>query len=110
VKGRLMTRVLPDQSIENDRRVDALDVVALVDEPAPPGLLDVVTELDAEWTIVPRATQAAINFRGGKNKTSPLRERNDGVDVWRSHEYRINRIPRISKISTDYTELIIESV
>jgi hypothetical protein len=99
-----MARVLPNQPIENDRRVDALDIVALVDEPPPPGLLDVVAELDAEWTIIPRATQTAINFRGGKNKTSPLGERNDGIDVWRSHEYRINRIPRISKISTDYTE------
>jgi hypothetical protein len=87
VKRRFMARVLPNQSIENDRRVDTLDVIALVNEPAPPGLLDVVAELDAEWTIIPGAAQTAIDLRRRKNKTSPLGERNDGVDVWCRHEY-----------------------
>jgi hypothetical protein len=52
-------------------------------------LFDVVAELDAEWAIVPGAAKAAINFGRRKNKTSPLGERNDGVDVWCRHEYRI---------------------
>src|SRR5215204_5355325 len=81
-----MTRILPNKTIENDRRVDAIDIVALVDEPAPPGLLDVVAELDAQWAVVPCATEAAVNFGRRKNKTSPLGERYDGVDVWCRHD------------------------
>src|SRR6185369_2251116 len=97
IKRRLVTRVLPDKTIENDRRVDALDVVTFVDEPAPPGLFDVIAELDAEWAIVPGAAEAAINFGRRENKTSPLGERNNGIDVWCRHEYRIIKILEISK-------------
>ena len=89
-----MTGVLPHEAIENDRRVDPVDVVAFVYKPTPPGLLDVVTELYAEWTIVPGAPETAVNFRGRENKTSPLGERNDGVDVWCRHEYRITKEAR----------------
>ena len=74
VERRFVTRVFPHESIEDDRRVDPVDVIAFIDEPAPPGLLDVIAELYAEWAIVPGAAEAAINFRGGKNKTSPLGE------------------------------------
>ena len=69
-----MTRVFPNEAIENDRRVDTFDVIAFVDEPTPPRLFDVIAELDAEWTIVPGAAEAAVNFGRGKNKTSPLGE------------------------------------
>jgi hypothetical protein len=48
-------------------------------------LFDVIAELDAEWAIVPGAAEAAINFGRGENKTSPLGERNDSVDVWCRH-------------------------
>jgi hypothetical protein len=84
-----MSRVLPDETIQNDRRIDTFDVVTLVDEPSPPCLFDVIAELDAERTIVPRATEAAVNFGRGENKTSPLGKRNNSVDVWGRHEYRI---------------------
>lgn len=82
-----MTGVLPNETIENDRRVDTFNVVAFVDEPTPPGLFDVIAELDAEWAIVPGAAEAAVNFGRGENKTSPLGERNDGVDIWCRHSY-----------------------
>src|SRR5215204_7404873 len=100
-----MTRILPNKTIENDRRVDAIDIVALVDEPAPPGLLDVVAELDAEWAVIPCATEAAVNFGRRKNKTSPLGERYDGIDVWCRHEYRIIKIPGISKTLRGFTRI-----
>jgi hypothetical protein len=61
-------------------------------------LFDVVAELNAEWSIVPGAAEAAIDFGRGENEATPLRERYDGVDIWCSHEYRINRIHLISKI------------
>jgi hypothetical protein len=60
-------------------------------------LFDVIAKLDAEWTIVPGAAEAAVNFGRRKNKTAPLGERYDGVDVWCRHEYRIIKIPEISK-------------
>ena len=106
-----MTRILPHETIQNDRRIDSLDVVALVDEPTPPRLLDVIAQLDTEWTIVPGAAQAAVNFGRGKNETSPLGEGYDGVDVWCRHEYRITKIPLISKtlrkkMSRGFTRLI----
>jgi hypothetical protein len=50
-------------------------------------LLDVVGKLDAKWTIVPGAAEAAVNFGRRENKASPLGERYDGVDVWCRHEY-----------------------
>ena len=109
VEGRLVLGVLPDEAVEDDGGVYALDVVALVDEPAPPRLFDVVAELDAEWTIVPRAAQSAIKFRGRKNKATPLGERNDSFDVRCRHEYRINRIPRISKSLRFRILLILKS-
>ena len=84
-----MSTVFPNQPVQNDRRVDAFDVVPVVNKPAPPRLFDVIAELDAEWTIVPGAAEAAVNFGRRKNKTSPFGERNDGVDVWCRHEYRI---------------------
>jgi len=65
-------------------------------------LLDVVGKLDAEWTIVPGAAEAAVNFGRRENKASPLGERYDGVDVWCRHEYRINKIPEISKTSREF--------
>jgi hypothetical protein len=68
-------------------------------------LFDVVAELDAEWAIVPGAAEAAINFGRGENKTSPLGERNDGVDVWCRHEYRIIKILEISKTSRGFTRI-----
>src|SRR5215218_8031604 len=97
IERGFVARVLPNETIENDRGVEALNIVAFIDQPAPPCLFDVVTELDAEWTIVPGAAEAAVNFGRGENKTSPLGERNDSVDVWCRHEYRIIKNPGISK-------------
>src|SRR5688500_16256975 len=59
-KSVFVSRVFPYQPVKNDRRIEALDVVALVDHPAPPGLLDVVAKLDAERAIVPGAAKATI--------------------------------------------------
>src|SRR6185369_16316982 len=101
IKRRLVTRVLPNETIENDRRVDTLDIVTFVDKPAPPGLLDVIAELDAKWAIIPRTAESAINFGRRENKTSPLGERNDGVDVWCRHEYRITKEARKAQTISD---------
>ena len=105
MKRRFVARVLPHETVENDRRVDALNVVAVVDEPTPPRLFDVIAELYAEWSIVPGTAQTAIDFGRRENKTSPLGERNDGVDVWCRHEYRIIKNPGISKTVLPFPRL-----
>src|SRR5690242_13749950 len=85
VERRFVPRILPHEPVENDRRINPLDVVAFVNQPTPPRLLDVVGKLDAEWTIVPRAAETAVDLRRRKNEASPLGERNNSVDVWRRH-------------------------
>ena len=76
-----MSRVLPNFSIQNDRRIETLDVVTFVNHPTPPRLLDVVVELDAHWAIVPRAAEAAVDFGRGIDEAATLRERDDRFDV-----------------------------
>ena len=41
---------------------------------APPGLLDVALELDAERAVVPGRTESAVNLAGGKNDSAALAE------------------------------------
>ena len=86
IKRVFMSAVLPHQAIQNDRRVESFNVVALVDHPAPPSLLDVIAKLDAERTVVPGAAEAAVDFRRGKDKPAPLGEGNDGFDVRSCHK------------------------
>jgi hypothetical protein len=50
-----MARILPDQAIEDDAGINALHVVALVNHPAPPRVLDVVRQFDAERAVIPSA-------------------------------------------------------
>src|SRR5687767_8433578 len=68
----LVPAVFPDQAILDNRRIQALDVVALVNQPAPPGLFDIVRQFYAERTVIPTAAKTAVNFRCRKNKASAL--------------------------------------
>jgi hypothetical protein len=57
---RLVARVLPDQAVHQDGRVQPFHVVAVVNDRPPPGALDVVLQLDAQRPVVPGATEAAV--------------------------------------------------
>src|SRR5207245_10220587 len=50
-----MAGILPDQSVQDDRRIETFDVVALVNHPAPPCGADIVAEFSPEGAVVPRA-------------------------------------------------------
>ena len=62
VECLLMARVFPDKAILNDRRVDALNIVTLINEPVPPAFLDVVSEFHAERPVIPGRTQPAVDL------------------------------------------------
>ena len=57
-----VARGFPDPRIHDDRAVKAHHVVAHLDIVAPPGLLDVPLQLDAQRTIVPETVDAAIDL------------------------------------------------
>src|SRR5688572_28390984 len=82
--------ILPGQPIQDDRRIEAFDVVALVNHPAPPSLAHIVGEFDTQRPVVPRAAKAAVDFRRWINEAATLRQRNDGLDVWSRHRL-VNR-------------------
>ena len=61
-EGLLVPRIAQRQWMGQYRRIEAFDVVALVDHGPPPGALEVVLELHTERTVVVQALQAAIDI------------------------------------------------
>ena len=78
----------PHLRVLDDGAVEADDVVALVDHRAPPGLLDVALEFDAERAVVPTGADAAVDFAGGEDEASPLGEGDDAREVGGGHRVR----------------------
>ena len=72
-----VARGLPDARVHEDRAVDADDVVARLHHVAPPGVLDVALELDAERAVVPAARQAAVDLARLEDEAAPLGEVHD---------------------------------
>src|SRR5262245_21131174 len=54
----------------------------------PPGVLDVLLELDAERAIVPEAVDAAVDFTRLKDEAAPLAQRHEFFHV---HVALLNR-------------------
>ena len=71
----------PHLGVHEDARVEADDVVALLDHRSPPGPLDVVLELDAQGPVVPHGVDAAVDLRGGIDEAAALGQRDDGVEL-----------------------------
>ena len=67
----------PYLRVHQDARVEADDVVALLDHGAPPGALDVVLELDAERPVIPHGVDAAVDLAAREDEAAPLGERHD---------------------------------
>src|SRR5260370_10427553 len=55
-----------------DRAVEAQHVRAALDHLAPPRLLDVALELDAERAVIESRAEAAIDIAGRKNEAAPF--------------------------------------
>ena len=70
---------LPDLRVEDDRRVEGDDVVALLHHRGHPALLDVVLEQDAVVPVVVRRAEAAVDLRRREHEPAPLAERDDLV-------------------------------
>ena len=70
---------LPDLGVHQDGGVEAFDVVAGLDHRAPPAVLDVALELDAERAVVPDRAEPAIDLGGLEDEAAPLGEGNQLV-------------------------------
>ena len=72
---------LPHLAGQDDRGVQAHDVVALGDHGAPPLALDVVLQLDAERAVVPGGPQAPVDLAGRVDEPPSLAQADDGVEA-----------------------------
>src|SRR5438045_6859221 len=63
--------------MHENRGVEPLDVVALSDHRAPPSVLQIALELDAERAVIPDGSGAAVDLRGLKHEAAPLAERHE---------------------------------
>src|SRR5439155_6673 len=70
-----VSRRLPYLGMHQDRGVEPLDVLTLVHHGAPPALLDVLLELDAQRPVVPHGAEATVDLRRLKHEAAPLGER-----------------------------------
>ena len=62
----------PDRAGQDDRGVEADDVVTPRDHRAPPLLLDVLLQLDPERAVVPRRPRPAVDLTRGEDEPAPL--------------------------------------
>ena len=69
----------PRLRVHEDGGVLADVVGVLLHELLPPGLLDVVLQLDAEGAVVPRVGEAAVDLRPGEDKAAVFTQGNDFV-------------------------------
>src|SRR5205823_5910276 len=76
---RHVTRRFPSLRVHQDRRVEAFDVLAIVDHRAPPALLDVFLQLDAQRPVVPHRAEAAVDLRGLEHEAASLGQRHQLV-------------------------------
>ena len=72
-------RRLPNAGMHQNAGIEADDVPALVHESAPPEILDIAFELDAERPVVPGICQTAIDIRAREDESAALAERGDLV-------------------------------
>src|SRR5262249_6895258 len=70
---------LPDAWVENDRRGDSNDVVALLHHRPEPALPDVVLHQDAVMAGINGGAEAAVDLRGREDEAAPAAQRDDLV-------------------------------
>src|SRR6185437_8418200 len=69
-----MARGFPGARMLQDRAVETDDVAARRHHRAPPRLLDVALEFDAERAVVPRRAEAAVDLACGEDDSAALAE------------------------------------
>jgi hypothetical protein len=70
----------PDLAWEDDRAIEADDIVAASDQRPPPLAFDVLLELDAQRSEVPRRLRSAVDLAGLEHESTPLGHVRDSVD------------------------------
>src|ERR1043166_7627268 len=65
-------------------------VLAELDVVAPPEVLDVALELDAERTIIPGGSETAVDLARLEDEAAPFAKRDDGVEV----DHRGNKVTK----------------
>ena len=78
-EARDVPRGIPDRRVEDDRRVEGDDVVALLHHRLEPAGLDVLLEEDAVMAVVVRRAEAAVDLRRREHEPAPARQRDDPV-------------------------------
>ncbi len=63
---------LPNPRMHRNGRVETDHVVPQLDAVAPPEMLNVVLELNAEGSIIPGRAKTTVDLAGLKNETPPL--------------------------------------
>src|SRR5262249_56255253 len=76
---RYVTGGFPDGRVEDDRRVERDDVVALAHHRLHPARLDVVLEQDAVVPVVVRRAESAVDLARREDEPTPARERDELV-------------------------------
>src|SRR5262249_9489370 len=89
-KRGLVTRIAPDQPVHQDRRVQTLHVVAVVNDRTPPRAHHVVLQLDAQRAVIPGRSDATVNFRIGEDEAASLAQAHDPFHAWSCHLYYRN--------------------
>jgi hypothetical protein len=72
---------LPDLGGQDDRGVEADDVVALLHHVPPPLALDVVLQLHAERSVVPRGSQTTVDVTGRVDESTSLAQVDNGIEA-----------------------------
>ena len=76
-----VARGLPGRRVMDDRGVEADNIVATVDKVLPPGLFDIILQLDAERAVVEEAVEAAVDIGGGEDEPAAFAQVDDGFHL-----------------------------
>lgn len=88
-EGLDMARRFPHPLGQDDRGVEADDVLTTADEGLPPLGLDVVLEFDAERAVVPRRAGTAVDLPRLEDESSALGEGDDGIELGLCHVFSL---------------------
>jgi len=81
-KGIHMPARFPHGGVHQNRAIEADDVVAHLRHAFPPVVLQVALQLHAERAVIPRAVEAAIDFRRLEDEAAPFAQGDDVLHLF----------------------------
>ena len=85
-EGIDMPARLPNFLVHQNRRIDAVDIVALINKPAPPQIHDITLQLHTQRAVIPRTAQTTIHIRTLINKAAALAQANNCFHFCLTHK------------------------